>query len=291
MKKLNLLICASLFILLTGCSDATANISDGSTELFSIGGKKTTKEDIYQIAKTSSSGTAGTAAMTVIRGLIFDAEVPKTDDMEAEAKKTMDTAKENFGDAFADMLKQNGYQNEDDYYNKVALGNIRAKELTKKYLSDESKLSDYQPLKAQMIVTTSKEKAEAALSAVNDETSFSDAASEYGDTSKSDGSEKVYSSASGISTTVWQSILNIKAGEIGNEILEDTTNKLFYVVKVTNSNVDDFKEEALNTLSTLSSVSNTALIFYLEKHNFKVWDIDVYNQIKASSPTFLVQDN
>lgn len=291
MKKLNLLLCASLFVVMSGCSDASANISDGSTVLFTVNGEKTTKEDIYTLAKSSSTGTAGSAVMTLVRERIFEVEVPKTEDMEKEAKKTMETAKENFGDTFETMLKNNGYQSEDDYYEKVALGNIQAKELTKKYLNDEEKISEYQPIKAQVIVTTSKEKAESALSAVKDDSTFEEAASEYGDTSKSDGSEKIYSSASGISSTVWQSILNIKANAIGSDILEDTTNSLYYVVKVIDTDVENFKDEALETLSALSSVSNTALIFYLEKHDFNVWDIDVYNQIKTSSPTFLVQDN
>lgn len=287
MKKLNILLCAGLFFMLSGCKDASANISDGSTTLFKVGEETVTKEDIYTYAKAT---LAGDATSTLVRASLLDSEIPVSEEIEKEAKKTLATIKENFGSDFAEMMKNNGYKDEETYYKEVVIRNVQTKEMAKKYLLEEGKLADYQPLKAQMVVATSQENANKALSAIKDGTSFKEAATQYGDTSKSDGSEKIYGNASGISSTVWQSILNIQAGNVG-EVIADTTNNLYYVVKVTNATIDDFKDAAVEEMSALSTIASSSFIHYLEKHDFTVWDIDVYNQIKANNPTYLVQDN
>lgn len=287
MKKLQVLILAALFLIMSGCSDASANISDGNTALFKVGGETVTKENVYTYAKASMAGDG--TSMLVKKGLL-DAEVPATEDMEKEAKKTLSTIKENFGSNFTDMLKTNGYSDEDTYYNEVVLVNIQTQELTKKYLNEENKITDYQPLKLQMVIATSEDKAKDALAAIKGGTSFSDAASKYGDTAKSKGNETIYSTASGLSSTVWTQILNLKEGTT-SEVIADTTNNLYYVIKAVKTNVEDYKEDAVDALSAVSSVSSAAFIYYLEKHDFRVWDIDVYNQIKTNNPSYLVQDN
>lgn len=288
MKKLNIILCAGLFLALSGCTDASANISDANTTLFKVGNETVTKEDIYTYAKNT---LAGDATATLVKASLLDNEVPVTDDMEKEAKKTFDAVKENFGSKFAEMIKSNGYKDEDSYYKEVTLRNIQTQALTKKYLTEEDKMSEYQTIKAQLVIASNEENAKKALSAIQSGTSFEDAAKSYGDTSYSDGSEKVYSSATGLSSTVWQSIINITEGSLSTDVIADTENNLYYIVKVTNTNLDDFKEEAIDALSSLSSVSSTSFIYFLEKHDFKVWDIDAYTQLQTSNPSYLVQDN
>lgn len=288
MKKLHLLTCAALFLtLMSGCSDASADISDGNTVLFKVEGKAITKSNVYDLAKPS---VAGDFTSTLVRKSLLDAEVPVTEAMEKEGKETLASAKKNFGSNFESMLKYNNYKDEETYYNEMILANLQTKELTKKYLNEQNKLTEYQPLKVQMIAATSQEKAQQALTAIKNGASFQKAANSYGDTAKSNGDEMILCSASGLPSTVWQEMLNVKKGALSG-VIADTSSNVYYVVKVIDTDVEKFKDEALDVLSNVSSITSTAFIFYLEKHEFRVWDIDVYNQIKANNPSYLVQDN
>ena len=39
-----------------------------------------------------------------------------------------------------------------------------------------------------------------------------------------------------------------------------------------------------------TSLDDTALTYYLEKHKFTIYDIDVYNGIKSTNESYIVQD-
>ena len=61
----------------------------------------------------------------------------------------------------------------------------------------------------------------------------------------------------------------------------------FYVVKVVS--VDVTLDEARETLLGLTKISDQAFAHYLEKHNFTIYDIDLYNGLKAEAPDYIVQ--
>ena len=63
--------------------------------------------------------------------------------------------------------------------------------------------------------------------------------------------------------------------------------KNFYVVKVVN--VDVKLEEARDSLLGLSKVADEGFAHYLEKYDFTIYDIDLFNGINAQAPTYIVQ--
>ena len=68
MKKTNLLLASLLLATpLAGCSDASANLKDGSTVLFKIGSSKVTKQDLFSLMNS----TAGAFLLGVNAASIF----------------------------------------------------------------------------------------------------------------------------------------------------------------------------------------------------------------------------
>lgn len=298
MKKLAALgFAAVMMVSLSGCSDASVDISTGSDVLFRVGSETVTNDDIFRPLFLNYGYNE---VSSQVNNVIFEKEVPVTDEITEAAKKSLASTKESLGeDAFITQIKQSGFKDEDDFYTRAVLPSEQLKALTKKWLNDnaESQISVYKPVKARIIACTTEENAKKALEAVQGETSFEDAASEFGKTDTYKGDEIVVHQSSGLPSTVWAKISVVTDKEsMINEIIADTTtdaeNPAYYVVKVTNTSaLEDFKDEAIQAILDKSSSAQTdAMKHYLSEYDFNVYDIDIYNSYKSSKPDYLVQD-
>ena len=84
---------------------------------------------------------------------------------------------------------------------------------------------------------------------------------------------------------------NVSKNGVISKVIEDTSSGKYYVVQVTEKDTSKFEEDAINTiLETSTSLDDTALTYYLEKHKFTIYDIDVYNGIKSANESYIVQD-
>ena len=67
MKMKNIFAGACALVLLTGCSDASAKLANGSETVMTVGNQKFTKNDIYQMMVSAAGGeTVYSKAQTYI---------------------------------------------------------------------------------------------------------------------------------------------------------------------------------------------------------------------------------
>ena len=94
MKKLWTLALAAGLLALSGCSDAVAEISNGSEVVFSVGDRSVTREDMFTTYKSSGASYIIQEATRYI----VDQEVETTEEMEKQAQEELDKAAfERFG--------------------------------------------------------------------------------------------------------------------------------------------------------------------------------------------------
>lgn len=246
MKKLCTLLAAMMLFTLAGCKDATAGISNGSEALITIEGNKITNEDIYGLIKTSAGANE---TLSLIKTQIYKKENIKVSDaMKKEAEESVKSLKSMYGDSLQDTLKQYGFDNLEQYKEKSIYPGLQQKELNKKYVKAKEKamFDSYYPVKAQILEADSKKKAENALKALKDGKDFKAVVKEYGSTTTYKGTEEIYNSKSGLPTTVFDKIKSTNKKGLIESVMEDTSSKKYYVVKVTNATPKDFEEDAIN---------------------------------------------
>jgi hypothetical protein len=288
MKKINLLLASVLAVApLAGCTDATAKISDAKTALFTVGKTNVTKGTVYTLM---NSAAGATTAVNDANKTIAAAEVEVTDEMKTTAESTLASYKSLYGDTFTTYLQQQN-MTEDEYVNDYLIPSQQAEKLTSKYLEDnfDEVCSSYQVVKATILEFTSKDDADAALAELKAGTkTAAEAAS--GHNSTSTGTSTVYTLESTDVNSMVRTVINSGSPSDGwSEVPEDSAST-FAVVKVDDNTPSNFKDEAITALSSISSVSTAATTYFFKKYNFHIYDITVYDGVKADHPDNLVQD-
>ncbi|MGL5978398.1 MAG: hypothetical protein ACRCZJ_05350 [Erysipelotrichaceae bacterium] len=289
MKKLQKSIVALLAVaMIAGCSDATTNLSNGKDSILTIGKETLTVEQIYDVVLQQGQISS---IINLVTEKIIDIEVPITDEITEEATTSFNTLKEAVGDNFLNLVKQAGFESEEQYYEERVLYATRAQHLSNVYLETnfEQAIADYVPLKVNIIETTDEDDAKAALEAVQTGTSFEDAAEEYGTSTTFDGVTQVITNQMGIDSTVYATISKATAG-IVEEVLENAAGSKFYIVQMVDAKAENFRDDAITAMATASAVSDTAFQYFLKKYDFKIYDIDLYNAFKSQAPKFIIQD-
>ncbi len=295
-KATSLCFAAVMLTTLFGCKDASADISNGSEVLLTVGSTKVTNDDIFRPLFLSGGFSQVNMAVSKI---IFEKEVPINDEITKEAKKQLEEFKKSAGENLEAVLSQAGCKDIDEYYEKYIVPSVQNNKLAKKYLDANAadQLITYKPVKARIIACTSEGNAKQALSAVNGGESFEAAAKQYGKTDTYNGKEIVVNQASQLPSPVWAKISVVTDKEaMINEVIADTSDSekpMYYVVKVTNTKAaEEFKEEALQSiLDKSTTIKQEAMVHFLKEYNFHVYDIDIYNNYKSSNPDYLVQDS
>lgn len=77
-----------------------------------------------------------------------------------------------------------------------------------------------------------------------------------------------------------------------DSVIEDTTNKKYYVVTVISVTPKDFEKDAINSIAEKASsdIEPAATAYYLKKYDFTIYDKDVYDGIKSTNESYIVQD-
>ena len=289
MKKTPILfVCAAL--MLTGCSGATATISDKDKTIMTIGNTTYTKGDEYDLLKIS---TGTDLTMELVKQSIYKKEVKVTKSMKKKAQKQIDNYKENMSD-FNDQIKSLGYNSTDAYMNKVLIPSLQASELTEKYFTDAKKdiQKKYKPSKARIIQCENKATAKKALKALKNGTDPEEVAKQYMvDSAKYSGKETlVTTKTTDVSTRLINTLYKTKKAGVIDEVFTNESSGTTYAyvaVLVTNS-YKDIKDEVYTSLSSDDDITKASLVYYLKKYNFEVHDQDVFNNLKANNPEYLV---
>ena len=293
MKKNKIVLVLGAALMLGGCGNATANISHGSDVIGTIGSTSITDGDIYGSLKSSSGYSY---ALTMIREQIFAREIEVTDEMRQQAQDEYDQYAEQYEAQDTGMTAEEyviylGYESVDDYINKVYLPNYEQQALNAKYMGDDNAnfLEEYEPVKAQIIQTSDQDTASQALEALNNGDDFADVAEEYNDSTTYDGSEQIVTTQSGLPTAVMTKLNDAEDGTLVNEVIADTTNGYYYVVRLVSKDYETIKDDIVEALQDNTTLTNDAMVYYLKKYNFTVYDVDIFNALRDSNPEYLVQ--
>ena len=273
MKKTPILfVCAAM--MLTGCSGATATIKDKDETIMTIGDTKYTKGDEYELLKVS---TGTDLTMELVKQAIYKQEVKVTKEMKEKAQEQVNNYKENM-ENFDKQIHSLGYKNSKQYMNKVLIPSLQASELTEKYFTDAKKdvQKTYKPSKARIIQCENKATAKKALKALKSGTDPEEVAQQYMvDSAKYSGKETL--------------VKTKKAGVIDEVFTNESSGTTYaYVAVLVSNTYKDIKDDVYTTLSSDDDVTKACLVYYLKKYNFEVHDQDVFNNLKANNPEYLV---
>ena len=60
-------------------------------------------------------------------------------------------------------------------------------------------------------------------------------------------------------------------GTLVNEVIPDTTNGNYYVVRLVSKDYETIKDDVAEALQDNTSLTNDAMVYYLKKYNFTVY--------------------
>lgn len=294
MKKLTTLFACALLLVVSGCSDASTNVTDSSDALITLGDEKITKGEVYEGLSVQGDITAIATAMDK---QVVKIAVPITDEIEKEGQASLASYKESVGDAnWEEHLASNGYKDEEDFYKNSILLNIRKGKITENYVTENfNELNDeYKARKLQIMVTEDKDKADEAITALKENDDMSAVASKFGVTTTYNGSEGIYTNQSGIPSAVWNEILNTKDGKTFSGAILDSATGNYYIVKVVSSNAKkEFKDDAINAIKNLTvtnedgyTIEEVAYNHYLNKAGYSIHDANIYSYLLNNSKKY-----
>ena len=300
MKKLVKIALLSLVTvaLLAGCTDATATVSDKNKVILKVGNTTVTKGELYdEMMKDDAGNTIVNLAMKQIA----NDEVETTDDIQKEAQEIYDNYKaqiEATGMDFEEGLKTYGYTSKEDFMD-YCVSTVKAQKLIDKYIDDnfDKLVEENRPVKAKMIyldgtngIEAAAEKGQKALAELKAGKTFEEVAAEYSDRVTSS-AETLYLLAN--NSTLDYNVLQFMSTNQTptlSDLIQANSGNAYYIVQITNTNIQQIRDDFITALKNQEKTSETVYYNYFKDHKFRVYDIDVYNTLKANYPTYLVQD-
>lgn len=288
MKK-HLVSLLALLLVLTGCSNANAEISNKKDVVISVGNETVTNDDLYYMLMYSEYGSIDTI-MSQLEEAIYDEIVPINDDVMAKAQKIVDDYKESYGDYYEFFMSYSGYANEEEFLNKAAIPNVRYVEMASQYIDLKfSTLSvTNKPRKIEAASFKTEEEANAALEAANSGKSIKEAAEANNGTALNKGEAFVVTSSA--TSALDADALNVVCGTAVNGVIVSVlpgSDKNYYVVNMVEANPENFKEEAIEAIANTVDYYEDAMRYNLKERNFKITDTYTNKLFTAEYPDFI----
>ena len=285
--------------LLAGCKDATATVSNPKETIIKIGSTTITKGDIYKAMMQDDS--ANTVVNLALKQ-IANAEVETTADIETEAKLLYEDYKaqiESTGVDFETGLKQYGFASAEEFMD-YCISTVKADLLIDQYITDnwDKLVEDNRPMKAKMLwfdgsngMEAAQAKANEAIAELKAGKSFEDVSAEYNE-KPAVGEEKLYLLAnnSTLDYNVLQFMSTASTPTLSDAI-QANTGSAYYVVQITSTNANQMKEEFIAAYKDLTNTRDSVYHNYFKAHKFTIYDIDVFNTVKANYSAYLVQND
>lgn len=288
MKKLTYGLLALVMMgTMSGCANATTQVTNPNEKLITVGKDSITRETLYS---TLLSQGQITPVINLVTEKLIDLEVPLTDEITAEAQKNFDDLKAAIGDNFSKLIEQAGFTSEEAYFNDRVLYTVRAAKLTNVYLEENfaQAIATYKPMQVQILETTDAEKALTALNAIRDGQDFETIAKDTTTSTTFTGVTQVINSQMGIDTAAYAKIAGTKEAGLIDEVIQGGTK--YYVVNVVDSNPENYKQAAIDSMAKITAAGDDAFQFFLTKYDFRIYDYDVYQAFQSQAPKFIVQD-
>ncbi len=287
MKKITAICSAAMVLsLLSGCSDATASLKNGSETLMKVGKTAITKQQVYDIMYNYAGSTQVVSDATKV---ITSQEVEVTDEMKESAQSTLDMYKMIYSDSFASYLEDAGLT-EEDYINDYLIPSLQAEKLTDLYIDEcyDTLLERYKPIKATVLKFTDTDTANSALSALKDGTMTAEEAVNEFETDSTGNSEII--TIDSTYDSVAMAALRAASPDDGWMIVSASYGTDVYVMHLDENNTDSIKDEITESFAGISDINDQATAHYFEKYGFHVYDIDLYKALRDSNPTLLTQE-
>lgn len=285
MKKIiiSLLSCITA-ITLAGCADASAKLSDGKTSVLTINGKDYTKNDVYEIMEAQNGATQ---AVTNVKDVIANIEITETDEMKENAQSQLDIYKTYYGDSF---VANQGFSSDEDYINYMI--NIeKNNKLYENYINTEWTyvIEKYKPYQIIIGNFSTSDDANNALTLLNTDDSDIDTIFSENNSSSNSSHVIITNPNTNYSDAVTNKIYDKNSTNGTWQLVDDSANAAYYVFKVLDTNPDDFKEDAIQELSSLEGVQNDSDVYYFKKYAFHIYDANLYDNMSRSYPDLIVQ--
>ena len=133
---------------------------------------------------------------------------------------------------------------------------------------------------------TDEATANQALEQVKSGANFEETATSLG--SSVSAAETIATTQSSYATNVL-STLSVITDPTLTDVIADDNGANFYIVQVIATDAESFKDEAVDTIASISALSSEASIFYFEKYNFTVYDKTIYDQLESNYADYLIQ--
>lgn len=272
--------------LLSGCSDATASLKNGSETLMKVGKTAITKQQVYDIMYNYAGSTQVVSDATKV---ITSQEVEVTDEMKESAQSTLDMYKMIYSDSFASYLEDAGLS-EEDYINDYLIPSLQAEKLTDLYIDEcyDTLLERYKPIKATVLKFTDTDTANSALSALKDGTMTAEEAVNEFETDSTGEPEII--TIDSTYDSVAMAALRAASPDDGWMIVSASYGTDVYVMHLDENNTDSIKDEITESFAKISDINDQATAHYFEKYGFHVYDINLYKALRDSNPTLLNQE-
>ena len=282
MKKILVLIACVL--LMAGCSNAKASISNGNDAVVTLNNEVYTREELYAFM---SSYAGSYFAVNGAQQFILDAEVPATEEMNKTVDQTLQMYQSMLGSSFESYLQSQGFSGSEEY-REILLQNEQLTALYTKYVSDnyDTLKKTYAPRQIQLMKFDNETSANEALEAVKAGNNFAEVAQEKG--SKVDGAAQLVTSLSSFETVVQYTISTLGSGST-SEVVANDDGSSFYIISVLNNDADALKDEAVAVIAAETTIADESIQHYFKEYDFTVYDIDLYNQIAESYADLLNQ--
>ncbi|MCI5773237.1 MAG: hypothetical protein MR210_01625 [Erysipelotrichaceae bacterium] len=278
-KKLVALMLSA--VVLAGCTDGHAAISNANEKVFSVGNTTVTKGDVY----SSMFNSVGTyTVISDVTQSILNANVPVTDEINAEADETMKSYETMYGEAINDLVGSYGYKDAQDYRDNGVVPSLQAKVLYKNYVNDnwDTIKSEKNPKKGVVIKVEDADTAAKVMTSLNEGKDLTEVITENSLTHS--GKEELIYADSGYPVEVMTMINSATDSSYATVTCADGS---IYVLNVTVSDAETIKDEVALDLAAKEDIQVKAMTYYVQQAGFEVYDRDLYDAIKLTYPDYL----
>ena len=282
MKKLMAaLLCV---LMLAGCSDAYAAVSNKNETVFKVGNTTVTRGELYSYMQAQDGGyTAINTAMETI----LNAKVAVTEEMTANAEETLSLYESLLGENLESYLMSMGYPSLEVFKGDLIMSE-QASEMTAMYIEAnfDSLCTTYVPRKVKIATFADQESAAKAQAALTDGTDFEEVSETYGNTAST--SSIIFTTKSSYPTNVSFAVSTLEDGQVSDVISSDDA-ATFYVVVMEAANPADFKEEAVSTIAGIDTISSDAMMEAFKEAGFAIYDKNLYDAISTNYPDYIAE--
>ena len=283
MKKiLSILI---TLLVLVGCSSASLKPSNNDV-LFKINGKEIRQTDVFESMHLSTN------SFQIVRSeaqkILLNHLVEENDDFNKQVQDRLKEAKETLGDNFDLFLKENGFENEEEYIDTIVKDIVRLDiALTQAMEDDYDNIKSKRPRQVK-IIEVEADNANKALELAKSGSSLEEVYEEYGvENTQYTGNVILVSENSNLDTAPLDKLLNATDNGLIKEVVTSSSTNAQYILEVVNIDADELKDEVIENFINDSELSEKYLAKLFSEHKFKLYDQHLYDAFKENFPEYI----